>query len=205
MNNESIPAEELERIKQDAENFCQDIYLSLIKGEQYPNGYKFSHLQEAYMVAASREYLRHASKPAIGLPWVKAEDRYPKLDAGQVYIRYDDNYCQRELGDRNYIIQLLENGWLNVEWLDESIPYAEPAATEFPEKGEMPASIQQKVEDFIYLSPVPPRCHEWGLERVYHAGIREGSEFMYNHTADLWSKPASVLQAWCKRETGRSV
>lgn len=69
----------------------------------------------------------------------------------------------------------------------------------FPEEGKMPAIIVRAIDDYVYFTPILPKCHEMSKEEIWFEGIRNGAEFMYNHSAGLWSKPAAVLQAWCKR------
>ena len=68
--------------------------------------------------------------PAGGNGWVKAslddKSSIPVTGCLDLFIKYD-NGAQKVTGGRNLIIELLENGWLDVQWLDES-PNEQPAA-----------------------------------------------------------------------------
>jgi hypothetical protein len=70
-----------------------------------------------------QERVKELEAAQTGAVWVKAElgkyDTYPVANKN-VFIRYDENGQEKEVGDLKTIIELLENGWLNVEWLDES-------------------------------------------------------------------------------------
>jgi hypothetical protein len=66
--------------------------------------------------------LTNAQHPAGGNVWVKAslDDRttIPMGGCLDLFIKYD-NGEQRVTGGRNLIIELLENGWIDVQWLNE--------------------------------------------------------------------------------------
>jgi hypothetical protein len=63
----------------------------------------------------------HPQAPT-GARWVKAnlddKSSIPAAGCLDLFIKYD-NGEQRVTGGRNLIIELLENGWLDVCWLDE--------------------------------------------------------------------------------------
>lgn len=58
MNQTQIPHEVESRIKIEAQEFCHQIYVRLLEEQGFPNGYKFTHLVEAYEGAAISGYLR---------------------------------------------------------------------------------------------------------------------------------------------------
>lgn len=62
------------------------------------------------------------------MEWRKAnlhkKDLPPLSSTEQYFIKFDEGR-QKETGGRNLIIDLLENGWLDVEWLDEDTKDAE--------------------------------------------------------------------------------
>lgn len=60
------------------------------------------------------------------MKWIKCEignkNTFPASGV-EVLIKYN-NGSQKELGSKETIIELIENGWLKVEWLDETTPEA---------------------------------------------------------------------------------
>jgi len=52
------------------------------------------------------------------MKWISAEDRLPERQYMNVFVRYG----RREMGfgEKNYILDLVENGYIDVKWLDES-------------------------------------------------------------------------------------
>jgi hypothetical protein len=70
-------------------------------------------------------HLFAVSKPETRLRWVNYPANKPNIGI-RVLIQYDQG-TQRELGDRLLLKELYENGWEDVQYLDESIPSSEPA------------------------------------------------------------------------------
>lgn len=61
------------------------------------------------------------------MPWIKASKRLPKnsiLVRDQVMIKWD-NGDDRILGRAKDCLEIMKNGWMDVEWFDES-PSEEP-------------------------------------------------------------------------------
>ena len=59
------------------------------------------------------------------MQWIKAFSEMDDNDilppsGCDVFIRYDEGR-DKHTGDRKFIIELIQNGWQDVEWLDELI------------------------------------------------------------------------------------
>ena len=121
MNNESIPAEELERIETDANEAAMGRLWS-----------QRDHFLSGYRKGAAAEYLRHASKAAIGLRWVKASEMMPDHKHFLPIKIIDGKVPMHSIGHVT-IDGMFWDDWHDnayppdqIEWLDESIPSAEP-------------------------------------------------------------------------------
>lgn len=95
------------------------------------------------------------------LRWVKAIERKPSGSSFDILIRYNnvrEGVWDKELGDRNLIIDLMENGWMDVEWLEEhQNEQGEGVSSPLPQPS--PASLPE-VEDWDdVLTEVPVRVH----------------------------------------------
>jgi hypothetical protein len=72
--------------------------------------------------ALSRRGEEIESKAVGFAEWIKANGQHSfnlPVPYVEVFIRYDERKS-KEVGDRNHIIDLIENGWLDVEWLNEA-------------------------------------------------------------------------------------
>jgi len=76
---------------------------------------KASELENAFFAGA--EWQAQQVKQPV-MQWVKASENNLPATNTEVFIKFD-NGQQKEKGDRNLIIELLENGRLDIEWLEE--------------------------------------------------------------------------------------
>ncbi|HXP52083.1 MAG TPA: hypothetical protein VN922_19160, partial [Bacteroidia bacterium] len=144
-NKLDIPVEDLKRMEADALNYGEqshDLYATTLNASQI-----------SYYAGAKAEYLRHASKPTIGLGWVKASERFPQNEEVNkiwhikpirdgfdfyMFLKYVQDF-EKE-GPPSFRLNLWDghHAWTRkimpellskIEWLEEleSIPSAEPA------------------------------------------------------------------------------
>lgn len=112
---EGIPQEEINRIKKSAEIEARKWCASGI--EDWLEGFK---------VGAADEYLRHHTaslSSGAGGRWVDAANGSPKK---RTMVRWglmaSGEFSEQEMGDASLVSELVENGWLNVEWFEELPP-----------------------------------------------------------------------------------
>lgn len=133
-------------------------------------------------------YDQYQYHPQHGAVWVKAnlDDRntIPSASCLDLFIKYD-NGQQKMTGGRNLIIELLENGWLDVQWLDESgtAPAVTPTFWDVAKAFKWAAEYRDEIGGQLTLYN-----DQWTL-------ISEDEDGNENDTKDL--TPGNVAELYC--------
>lgn len=129
---------------------CHEMYKSRRKID--PDCFMCNHKQT---ILDMMEQIRSTPIPSTGMKWVKFnpddKETLPPFGAN-VFIKYETvaGCWDKETGDRNNIVDLYQNGWQKIYWLDESTPSSDLKAIVEKVKRENPYKEPQLAAALLF-------------------------------------------------------